>query len=297
MASLNKIVKGVLNSLPDGIGYVDKNMNVLYWNKTAEKLTGIRRMQILGRKIKIFSKDSCPVTKTFAEGSKNTAEMNVNRRGEKIQLMFKTSPFFSNEGDVVGTTISISDNTQQLQLAKKIKELEEIASMDYLTKLNNRRVIENEIQKRLDELNRYGKKFGILFFDIDHFKKINDTYGHDVGDAILKMIAKKLSINLRPFDFLGRWGGEEFIAVITNVTRNQLFMIASRIRKNVENSPLFTGEAVIRATLSIGAAISDTNDTIDTLIKRADEMLYKSKEMGRNRVSIESPRNPSSKSN
>ena len=122
--------------------------------------------------------------------------------------------------------------------------------------------------------------------DIDHFKKFNDTYGHDVGDHVLKYVARTLSQNLRPFDVVGRWGGEEFIAIIRNMTRQQLEAMGNRLRILVESSYIQSGNEKLRVSMSIGATLVRDDDDREALLKRADTLLYESKKAGRNCLTI-----------
>jgi diguanylate cyclase (GGDEF)-like protein len=124
--------------------------------------------------------------------------------------------------------------------------------------------------------------------DIDNLKQINDTYGHATGDAVLRTIAKTLQKNLRPSDFVGRWGGEEFIAIIRNVDEHGLHDIGSRFRLLIEKSAVRTGAERIRATVSVGATLASDNDTLKTLVDRADQLMYRSKNAGKNRLTTDS---------
>jgi diguanylate cyclase (GGDEF)-like protein len=135
--------------------------------------------------------------------------------------------------------------------------------------------------------------FGVLMIDIDFFKRVNDSYGHDTGDQVLKMTAGSLSGGLRSYDFLGRWGGEEFLAIVTNINLAGLKRIAERMRMLVETSLIFLNgndrsiERAVRITVSGGGAIIRAGETLEALINRADRSLYQSKNSGRNRVTID----------
>jgi len=193
----------------------------------------------------------------------------------------------SDEEKIAGATIMFHDISSQIVLISKIKELQRKSSYDSLTGLPNRMMFEKALNARFEEMQRNKRAFGIAFIDIDNFKTINDTYGHNIGDLVLQMVAKKLNSALRPYDVIGRWGGEEFIVIVPHVDREQLHAVSSRLRSMVERASLFTGESVIKVTLSVGATLSKMDDTIDSLIKRADKLMYISKTTGKNRVTIE----------
>ncbi len=128
--------------------------------------------------------------------------------------------------------------------------------------------------------------FGVMFMDIDHFKGCNDTFGHAAGDAVLSAVARTLFSSVRPFDTVGRWGGEEFLGVFPRISRPTLLEIAHRLRNlTAATSAEFEG-ALIRVTVSIGATLALPGDSMETLIGRVDELMYSSKERGRNRVTV-----------
>lgn len=147
-------------------------------------------------------------------------------------------------------------------------------------------IIEREFQNRFEEKKRYNVPFGILFIDIDHFKKVNDTYGHDAGDDVLKFVAKTLIDSSRPFDLYGRWGGEEFIGVLRNIKEQGFETVGNRVRMLIENSYIKYEDKKLNVTISIGATVVNDGDTMESLIKRADVLLYKSKAGGRNCLTV-----------
>ena len=155
---------------------------------------------------------------------------------------------------------------------------EEKAYVDNLTKIFNRQKITLELNK----LTKNKTNYSILFLDIDYFKKINDNYGHDVGDDVLKKVANVLNYSIRKGDLLGRWGGEEFLAILPNASPEKTIEISERLRGLIEKTRF---ENIKQVTISIGASNLNTFDTRrEEVIKRADEALYKSKQNGRNQV-------------
>jgi diguanylate cyclase (GGDEF)-like protein len=144
------------------------------------------------------------------------------------------------------------------------------------------------LQSRLEEFRRHRWIFGILFIDVDHFKSINDRYGHSVGDKVLRMVGQTLNASSRYFDHVGRWGGEEFLAVIANVGMDRLAAIAERFRVLVERSalPQQEQEDEVGVTISLGGTEVQQGDTVDSIVERADQKLYLAKQSGRNRVCL-----------
>jgi len=123
--------------------------------------------------------------------------------------------------------------------------------------------------------------------DIDEFKAVNDVYGHDIGDRVLKMVAQTLLKSSRAFDVVGRWGGEEFISLAPNLKRDELHSLGNRFRILVEQSSLQVGSEVVRVTISVGATLARSDDTVDSLLSRVDRLMYQSKTAGRNHVSAD----------
>jgi diguanylate cyclase (GGDEF)-like protein len=157
---------------------------------------------------------------------------------------------------------------------------------DQLTNLANRRYTEIFLDAKMQELNKLGIPFGIVFMDIDKFKDFNDTYGHDIGDAVLKMVSKTLSGTLRATDLVGRWGGEEFVAIFSGVDEKQLWNLSEKMRMLVENSTLEIDGKVLQVSISLGATVVVETSELESVVKRADTLMYASKEKGRNRTSI-----------
>lgn len=290
--------KSSLDKLYDGVYYIDRTRKIKYWNKAAERITGYKSSEVVGkrcsdilmhidRKGVNFCKGQCPLVKTIVEGRAREADLYLlHKDGHRVPVLVRVAPIRDSSGRIAGAVQIFSDKSPVVTVRQRLEQCEKMALLDPLTNSPNRRYIKMNLNSRLDEMSRYGWPFGVLFIDIDHFKRVNDIYGHDVGDEILKMIAKTLLNNLRPFDILGRWGGEEFTAIIANVNEQQLYSIANRFRLLVENSALPRGTDIIRVTISIGATFAQSNDTMDTLLKRADQLMYHSKISGRNRVSM-----------
>jgi diguanylate cyclase (GGDEF)-like protein len=164
-----------------------------------------------------------------------------------------------------------------------VAELQQLALVDSLTGLPNRRHLESHILSRLEELRRNQWMFGVLFVDVDDFKHINDHFGHNVGDEVLRMVGRTLDENSRYFDMIGRWGGEEFVAIIGNTPLPMLKDVGERLRMLVERSGL-KGAQEIQVTISVGGTVAIPEDSIESLIRRADDKLYEAKRAGRNCV-------------
>jgi diguanylate cyclase (GGDEF)-like protein/PAS domain S-box-containing protein len=278
---------------------VDPNRTITYWNKAAEKITGFKVDEVLGRSCSdnilthmdgegnCLCLGMCPLAATIADRIPREADIYVHHKdGHRVPISVRVSALTDDEGNVMGGIELFIDISNRAANELRIKELEELALLDNLTQLANRTYIEKEMQSRFEEKKRLNVSFGILFMDIDYFKRFNDTYGHDFGDQVLRNVAKTLSKNSRPFDLYGRWGGEEFIGIIRNITLQELKRLGDRLRLLVENAYLLHGNEKLGVTISMGATLVNDHDTVETLMKRADTFLYKSKSAGRNRLTI-----------
>jgi diguanylate cyclase (GGDEF)-like protein/PAS domain S-box-containing protein len=285
----------ILENLHDGLYLVDRDRVISYWNKAAEQISGFTANEVVGKSCSDnilthvdgdgnnLCTGMCPIAETIADGKPREAQVYIHHKdGHRIPVSIRVSTLTDSDGNIIGGIELFTNISNQASNELKVKELEKLALLDNLTQLANRNYIEREIQSRYEAKIRYHVPFGILFIDIDYLKKFNDTYGHDVGDDVLKFIAKTFVANARPFDLYGRWGGDEFIGIIHDINGNGLELLGNRLRSLVENSYIIRENKKLYVTISIGATLIKKKDTIDSLIKRADTLLYKSKGAGRN---------------
>jgi len=175
------------------------------------------------------------------------------------------------------------------RLASKLratqKLLERLASTDELTGINNRRQVMARLAEEFQRAERLGESIGLISLDIDHFKHINDTWGHPFGDQVLKQVAERLRNLLRAYDIFGRIGGEEFLVVAPGIPGDEVRNLAERIVTAIHSEPFRDGINAITVTISAGVAVTTPEDLrVEDLLKRADRALYEAKERGRNRV-------------
>jgi len=304
MKATNELYKSIMDNLYDGICFTDRDRKITYWNKAAENITGFKKSESIGKRCsdnvlihtdtngRRLCEGPCPTKRTIASGRSCEADLYIrHKEGHRAPVLMRVSPIRDSKKQIIGAIGMFSDNSPKIALKQQIEKLKKLALIDTLTKIGNRQFAEMNLHSRLNEMHRYGSSFGVLFIDIDDFKKVNDIYGHNIGDRVLKMAAKTLSNGIRPFDIISRWGGEEFIGISANVDEKQLYSIAERLRRLIKQSFLSIGTKSIRVTVSIGAALVQPNDTIDTLVKRADKLMYHSKVSGKNCVSMKLRKN------
>jgi diguanylate cyclase (GGDEF)-like protein len=162
-----------------------------------------------------------------------------------------------------------------------------MAFLDPLTQTANRRYLEIRLQTAAREYQLHSDPFGILLIDLDHFKRINDKNGHDVGDRTLIGVTRTLNAALRTTDTLGRWGGDELLALLGHVDGNSLTQLAQRCCSLVAETRVPHGAESIAVSISVGGAVFRGDETVEALIARADRTLYASKAQGRGRASVE----------
>ncbi len=200
----------------------------------------------------------------------------IKDNAERI-FQVNVKSFFYNTKHFV---VSLTDITE---LKKYTYELQYQATHDNLTKLYNRQKLNDELNKEIQRELRYGHGFSLIMFDIDDFKAVNDTYGHDIGDEVLIFISKITQKSIRSTDFASRWGGEEFMILLPETNLIDTERIAQNLRKNIENHK-FNGIPK-PVTISVGVATYQNNDEDkETIIKNVDIALYKAKENGKNQV-------------
>lgn len=174
----------------------------------------------------------------------------------------------------------------QLKLMQAREELRERANKDLLTMLPNRPAIAAALEREVSRCHRDNRTCGIILLDIDHFKKINDTYGHFAGDAVLRETATRLRSNMREYDQVGRYGGEEFLVVLPNCDLDQAASHAERMRQRLHSDVMRVDGAELRVSASFGVTVSERFEKMpDVFVRVADEALYRAKASGRNCVS------------
>ncbi len=284
----------------DGVYITYVNRQIVFWNREAERITGYEATAVMGSccadNILIHVDDrgqalctlACPLMHAMSDGEPRRAEVFLHhKQGHRVPVTVCVTPVRDDHGLVIGAAEVFRDNAACQPEHEIIAELSRAALIDQLTSLPNRRLIEMRLAESLDQLKRYYLPFGIIFADVDYFKQINDTYGHAVGDEILRMVSQTLSANIRASDLVGRWGGEEFLLIIQQAAPHTLAKVAEKLRMLVENSGLHHGQDIIRTTMTMGAVVAREDEDFHALIERADALLYEGKTTGRNRVVLE----------
>jgi len=294
--------KKLIELVHEGVYFVDLNRKIKFWNKGAELISGFTEEDMLGHycyenslnhvdcKGKGLCNENCPLLQTNWDGNERSKTVFLHhKKGHRVKVRINTTPIYS-EGAIIGTVEHFTeiiesnlmvdiDNTGEMAL-------ETLALYDPLTRLPNRRYIEKFMAERHTEYKQFNISFAVIFIDIDNFREINNNYGHEIGDLVMKMIAKTYINTIGKVDLVGRWGGEEFVAVIPGVHKKQLAKLCEELRRLTELSILRHENREISITVSIGGTLFKDEDSLKTVLRRADELMYKSKLAGKNRISI-----------
>ena len=295
----HEFFKSLLDNLHDGVYFVDRERRITYWNSGAERITGYTAEQVVGKSCSDnilnhcnevgceLCKTVCPLTFSMDTGQPQEVEVFLHHaNGHRVPVLVRTSPMFDPTGQVIGAVEIFSNNVKVVRARRRINTLEQKVFFEPLTKLGNRRYFETQFPSALVQMKYEAIRQGLLFIDIDRFKDFNDTYGHNIGDQVLVMVAETLRSNLRDSDVVIRWGGEEFVILLRDNTPTETQAIAEKMRALIERSHLTTDTKLLRVTVSIGASMLHPEDTIESAIERADKLMYQSKTGGRNRVSF-----------
>lgn len=294
-----RFLNTIFESINDPFNIIDRNYRIIKANesyarmrgKTIEQLIGRRCYEVLQNKRSVC--EGCSVKEAFDTGKPNTKEKLMSYPGgQHVWVEIYTYPVFDETGRVLNVIEYTRDITQRKRAEAErdilVDRLQYLSRTDDLTGSLNRRALIEKLEDEVHRTQRYKTDLSILICDIDYFKEINDTYGHDTGDRVLRVISNLLKESLRSIDIIGRYGGDEFMMILPETSMKGAEEIAERIRLAVEDLKLQgEGKDLIKTTVSLGVAEFNVDkEDINGLIKRADNALYIAKGKGRNRVYI-----------
>lgn len=279
-----KYLSTLLSSINTGILLVDRATHlVVDVNPAAELLLGAGKVELLGKDYRPFFPADQPLPTTGWDLGENGASHEVSltsRRGEHVPALVATLPLeIGGQGCLLLTLLDITERKRMEE------ELRCLAFTDALTGVNNRRRFLELAQREMERAKRYGAPFSYLTLDVDHFKSINDAYGHDQGDLVLKSLANNCLKALRDTDIFGRLGGEEFGAVLIESTAQEAMFAAARLLKAASEDRFDVEGRPVGYTVSIGVCSwREGEDSLSEIMRRADKALYEAKAQGRNRA-------------
>lgn len=298
-AANSRLLIQLLEEVNEGVYFTDRQRFITFWNKAAERISGYPRREVLGSKCSAnillhvddrgreLCRGACPLAHTLQDCKRRQTDIFLHHRdGHRVPVHVRVFPLLDDNGGMTGAVELFSDMSEKPALEARLQRLEKMAMNDRLTGVANRRYCEIFLQARLEEFKKLHWALGVIFFDIDDFKKLNDRYSHRVGDIALRTVARTLQHNIRRFDQVGRWGGEEFLVILRNTDRKSLRQISEKLRRLVEKSVFWENGNPISVTLSGGATLARSSDTSITLVERADLLMYKSKRSGKNAINF-----------
>lgn len=284
------IFKKLLEVTSFGLVIFDENLKIVFWSNSAKKITGYNSSDVIGKKVEdskileFFSKKDEKLNfgeflkKLFDEEKDSIKTIFIRHKNNYRFSITMKLYFFKNTRKMKKYVVGIFNIFDVLDYSRRLVSfIKKASNQDWLTKLPNRKNLEFLINKKVQEFKRYKSKFGIILFDIDNFKSINDCMGHNVGDEILISFSNIISKNLRNCDLVGRWGGDEFVAIIVNVDDLKIKQIMSKLVSTIKKEIFKKNGFNIHLNVSAGFSVINEEDNLNSLIERADKNMYEFK--------------------
>jgi diguanylate cyclase (GGDEF)-like protein/PAS domain S-box-containing protein len=291
-----RFVEKLLENLYDGVYFVDCDRRILYWNKGAERISGYSADAVIGRYCHDnlldhsdgtgyhLCQNDCPLVESMCRRRPMAARVFLRHRdGRRIPVDVHTMPAIDEQGRMMGGVQIFRDASPAVALEATLEEMRGLAEQDPLTGLANRRHLDLFLGLQQELVRRIGAPFSIIMADLDHFKDINDNWGHQAGDKALVAFSQLLRRHCRGGDVPGRWGGDEFLIILPGSRLAQASAVAERMRAAAPSAspPDLDGRKV---TASFGVAEAGQDRSVEELIRDADAALYAAKAGGRDRV-------------
>jgi len=287
----------LLDNLYDGVYFVDTQRRILFWNLGAERLSGYKAAEVVGRFCHdnilnhvdesecSLCKNGCPLTYSITEGQPIAQRVFLRHKdGRRIAVDVQVMPLRNEEDEIIGGVEIFRDASSSVALETAYGRIREVAEKDPLTGVANRRYLDGVLDSQVKLFKRTGIPFSLIMVDIDHFKQVNDTWGHLTGDKALIAFSGRLQEVCRRSDILGRWGGEEFLIILPEQRLHEAVATAERLQTTVAESaaPEELGDRKLTGSFGVTKAI--LGDTNTSILGRVDDALYRAKLLGRNRV-------------
>lgn len=268
----------------------DNNFIITHWNKAAEKVFGFTKQEAVGKSPMdlIIPKDIMPEIREILiklrlgdKSGETSVNKNITKDGRIIICDWSNTPIFNQFDELIGWLCLAKDITEEKEKQDKILYL---SQHDPLTGLYNRGYILEQLEVEKIRFNRSKKPFSVIIFDIDFFKSVNDNYGHEAGDNVLKNVSTIMRSTVRNTDFVGRWGGEEFLIILPFTDTGGAYELAEKVRKNIENEKFIYNNQILKLTITGGISCSCEGTNVADYIRSADNALLRGKNLGRNIV-------------
>ena len=289
----------LLEQLYEGVYFVDTQRRITYWNRAAQRISGFTAEEVVGHYCQdnilnhvddagtqlCFSK--CPLVTCIESALPHECEMYLHhKKGHRVPVRVRVTPIRNYDGKVIGAIEMFVESVSSKSRTDKLNHLHSRGFLDPLSELGNRRYLEIELFKALQDFRQHGLPFGAILLDIDHLRVLNEHYGHVVGDEALHAVAQTLANAVSDSDICGRWSVDEFLVIVPQNSVAKLGEIAERCRNLVERASIRLGPDQVEVTVSAGACVVDPLDTMEVYIRRLENLLQRSKYAGRNRVTL-----------
>jgi diguanylate cyclase (GGDEF)-like protein/PAS domain S-box-containing protein len=290
-------LRNITSMIGEGIYVLDAQGRLTFMNPEAERLLGWTEAELLGKvfyevvhcqkdeRARVLPAESSILT-TVASNQMYRSESDLFRRRDGVffPVAIVATPLVEH-GHVAGSVVVFQNITDRKRMEAELEMLNEFlvrqATTDPLTGISNRMTFTDMLNREIRRARRFETPLSLIMFDVDHFKEINDTYGHHTGDEVLRQLAGLVAQNIRAHDLFARWGGEEFMIMVANTALDNARLLGDKLRVMIENT-VFPG--VRSVTCSFGVVQLDQDDNDDRFTKRVDDALYRAKARGRNRV-------------
>ncbi|MEI8082718.1 MAG: GGDEF domain-containing protein [Actinomycetes bacterium] len=295
-----QVYREIIDQMIEGVYYVDLDRKITFWNPGAESITGYRSDEVVGHScadgiLRHINEHGvqlcvhgCPLLAVMADGQTREANVYLHHKdGHRVPVTVSGHAITDPEGTIVGSVELFHVRPTTLFADTTSRSATEDAFTDPVTGIGNRRYGELNLEPVMSAVANGDTTLGVLFADVDHFKAVNDTFGHRTGDDVLKMVGQNLANALFPSDYPLRWGGEEFMALLPGTTQGTLKRTAERLRLMIEHSWLQRGDDQVRVTVSVGATMARPGESAADVVDRADRLMYTSKSAGRNLVTTD----------
>lgn len=291
--------EALLEAMSEAVYAVDSDRRITYWNAAAERLTGYKASDVVGRRCRDnmlnhvddqgtkLCTTGCPLLATIEDGQTREARVFLRHRaGYRLPVAIRAAALYSSDAAIIGAVEVFHDDSRFRAVADRLDLAEHEALTDPLTGIANRRMLERALGAREHEQQRYNRGYAVIFCDVDHFKRVNDYCGYEMGDNVLRAVAKTLYESTRPSDTVGRWGGDEFLVVVPAADQDQAVLLAERMRQIVPAVRALDGDDVA-VTLSIGIAAACLEERSSEVVARASAAMSDAKKAGGDRTRVE----------
>jgi diguanylate cyclase (GGDEF)-like protein len=286
----------LIDSMHDGVIFVDEHRGIFLWSKGAERLTGVSSAAAQGRQFtpslldmcntagRRVRDEACPVARAIATHAQLRQRLEIlGRQGEHVAIDLHAIPVVCRDGHLRGATVLLQDAQPEASLEEKCEALHAEVTKDPMTKVANRAEFDRMLALFIEAHEQAGLPCSLIMTDIDHFKSINDTFGHQAGDEAIITVANLLTQTCRSGDLVARYGGEEFAVLCADCTIADAAARGEQIRKRISEA-IIASLGSRKITASFGVAQLQAGDSPETLLRRSDSALLTAKEQGRNQV-------------